>query len=157
MGVASQYDAGKTVKVMPALPATTVPSSSGAATNGLTIDRLALGRRYYSCRAAVAGRFTGSTQQTVGLGVSFQHSSDGSSWDAYSTDTNPATVTAGSTGATGAQSTDGVVEQPVNLAGARRYVRLVAAAPTFALTTSGDNVQLTGVMVFGGADELPSA
>lgn len=157
MSVATQYDAGQTIKVMPALPATTVPSSSGAATNGLTIDRLALGRRYYSCRAAVAGRLTGSTQQTVGIGVSFEHSSDGSSWDAYSTDTNPDTVTAGSTGATGAQSTDGIVEQPVNLNGARRYVRLVAAAPSFALTTSGDNVVLTGVIAFAGADELPSA
>lgn len=157
MGKASQYDAGKSVKVMPGLAPTTVPSSSGAATNGLTIDRLALGRLYQSCRSFVTGRFTGSTQQTVSLGVTFQHSSDGTSWDNYSTDTTPTAVAIGSTGATGAQSTDGVVEQTVNLAAARQYVRLVAGAPTFSLTTSGDNVVMGGGVVFAGPDELPSA
>lgn len=150
------YNVGKFIRVQPGLNPTTVPSSSGGATsNGLTIDRLALNRRYYSCKSAVTARLTGSTQQALSLAATFQHSSDGTSWDNFSTATN-ATGTVGSTGATGAQSTDGVVEQVVNLRSARRYVRQVVV-PTFTLTTSGDNAILAGVVVFGGADENPSS
>lgn len=157
MSVAQSYNAGRFIKVQPGLNPTTVPSSSGGATsNGIAIDRLALGRRYYSCRAAVTARLTGSTVQSLSLAATFQHSSDGSSWDNFSTATNPTAVVAGSTAATGAQSTDSVIEQVVNLRAARRYVRL-QVVPTFSQTTSGDNAILAGVVVFGGADENPSA
>lgn len=151
------YDAGKLIKAMPGIPSTgTIPSSSGAAINGLTIDRLALGRRYQSCRSVVQGRLVGSTQQTVSLTKTFQHSSDGTSWDNYSTATNPAAVAIGSTGSTAAQTTDGVVEQTINLRAARRYVRQVLAAPAFSLSSSGDTLTVAGTVVFAGADENPA-
>lgn len=155
MGVAQQYDFGKQIKVQPALVPTTVPSSSGAVFNGATINRATLGRRYYSCRSFVKGSLTGSTQQAATLALAFQHSSDGTSWDNYSTGTN-ASAGVGSTASTGAQSAVlGIVEQTVNLNGARQYIRQVVTA-SFALTTSGDNAVIDGGIAFGGADELPS-
>ena len=158
MSAANTYDAGNLVKAMPGIPSTgTIPSSSGAAINGVAIDRLSLGRRYYACRSILQGRLVGSTQQTATINATFQHSSDGTSWDNYSTATNPTAVAIGSTGATGAQSTDGIVEQAVNLRAARRYVRQVATAPVFALTTSGDTLCLGGSVVFCGPDESPAA
>lgn len=156
MSLARQYDIGKYIKGVAAIaPATVLSSAGGSATNGLTIDRNALPRHCYSARAIVTGRLTGSTQQTVSLASAVQHSSDGSSWDSFSTGTNASAVV-GSTGATGAQSTDGTVEQTINLKSARRYIR-VNVTPTFTLTSSGDNVALNGVVAFGGADELPSS
>lgn len=155
MSLSQSYDAGKSIKGMPGLNPTTVPSSSGGATSaGITIDRFALGRRYQSCKSVVTGRLTGSTVQALSVALAFQHSSDGTSWDNYSTGTN-ATGTVGSTAATGAQSTDLVAEQSVNLRAARRYVRQ-SVVPTFSATTSGDNVILAGVVAFAGADENPA-
>lgn len=155
MSVAQQFDIGRYLHGTAALAPATVPSSSGGATsNGITIDRQAFGRQYYSAAALIQARFAGSTQATVSLAVSFQHSSDGSSWDNYSTDRN-VTKVVGSTGATGAQTLNDVVNAPVSLRAARRYVR-VNVVPTFSLTTSGDNVQLSGALALGGADELPA-
>lgn len=155
MGIERTYDFGKTCKVIPAIAPVTQNSSAAAAITGLTIDRQALQRQYYSCRTAVTGRLAGSTQQVATIANAFQHSSDGTSWDSYSTDTNQS-GTIGSTGATGAQSTDGVAEQVVNLSSARRYIR-VMPTPSFSLTTSGDTLAVNGVVVFGGADELPTS
>lgn len=156
MSMAATYDIGHYIKAMPGLPNTSVPSSSGAAFNGITIDRLALGRRYQSCRSAIQGRLTASTAQAAQVTPTFQHSSDGTSWDNFSTATNPALTGIGSTASTGAsQSTDGVAEQAVDLRGARRYVRQVGTV-AFTLTTSGDSLAVSGMVIFGGADELPS-
>lgn len=155
MSIVRNYDFGKTCKVVPAIAPVTQNSSAAAAITGLTIDRFALPRRYYSCRVATVGRLTGSTVQAATIANAFQHSSDGTSWDSYSTETNQS-GTIGSTGATGAQTTDGVAEQTVNLNGARRYVR-VMPTPAFATSTSGDTLAVNGVIVFGGADELPTS
>ena len=155
MGISQNYDFGKTCKVVPAIAPVTQNSSAAAAITGLTIDRRALPRQYYSCRVATMGRLTGSTQQVATIASAVQHSSDGTSWDSFSTATNQS-GTIGSTGDTGAQSTDGVAEQVVNLANARRYIR-VMPTPSFSLTTSGDTLAVNGVVVFGGADELPTS
>jgi hypothetical protein len=157
MSLNSQYDAGRRMKASPgvALTSAAIASSSGAALTGATIDRLALGRLYYSCRSIGKGRFVGSSVQGMNLAASFQHSSDGTSWDNYSTATN-ATAAIGSSGATGAQAVEGVVEQPVSLVGARRYIRQVLT-PSFTSGTSGDNGYVSGEVVFGGADEKPVA
>ena len=157
MSLGRQYDGGRTLKVLAGIAQTSaaVPSSSGAAVNGATIDRHAIDQRHYSARSIVRGRFVASTVNAVTLALSFQHSSDGTSWDNFSTATN-ASKALGSTGATGAQTVEGVVEQSVSLQGARRYVRQVLAAPTFASATSGDSLYFNGSVVFAGADELPN-
>src|SRR6185295_8263216 len=106
--ISESYDGGRLMKAVAGVAhsSAAVPSSSGAALTGATIDRLALDRRYYSCRSIGRARFVGSTVQNVSLAMSFQHSSDGTSWDNYSTATNVAAAV-GSTGATGAQALDG--------------------------------------------------
>jgi hypothetical protein len=155
MSLAQQFDIGRYIHGTAALASATVPSSSGGATStGITIDRQAFGRQYYSAAALIHASFAGSTQQVATVSVSFQHSSDGTSWDNFSTGSN-VSKTIGSTGATGAQTLDDVVNAPVRLLSARRYIR-VQTVPTFSLTTSGDSVVLSGVLALGGADELPA-
>lgn len=157
MSLSRQYDGGRTLLTKAGIAFTSggVPSSSGGVTyNGATIDRHAFDRRYYSCRSNLRGRFVGSTVNAVSGALTFQHSSDGSSWDSYSTATN-ATKAWGSTGATGTQAVEDVAEQPVSLVGARRYIRQVFV-PTFAAATSGDTWYHSGSIVFTGADENPN-
>jgi hypothetical protein len=93
--------------------------------------------------------------------LNVQHSSDGTSWDNYSTGTVPtaaafgSTSTGGSTGTTGGTAYN-TVEQSINLNGARRYVRIQVPAPTFQDCSSGSVLAFAGTLVFGGADELPA-
>lgn len=155
MSLKTSLDIGRQIKAQAGVVPTVTPSSSGAATNGVTIDRQALGRQYYSCKSIGRALFAGSTQGAAALAASFQHSSDGTSWDNYSSATN-ASKAFGSTGTTGSNTgINDCVEQPVSLAGARRYVRQVLT-PTFSGGTSGDSLSFSGVVVFGGADEQPA-
>lgn len=156
MSLSRQYDGGRLLKVVAGVAHTSaaVASSSGAALTGATIDRQSFDRRYYSCRSLGRGRFVGSSVANVSIGMSFQHSSDGTSWDNFSTATN-ASAAIGSTGATGAQAAEGQAEQPVSLVGARRYIRQVLT-PTFSSGTSGDNAYFSGSVILAGADEWPN-
>lgn len=155
MSLARQYDIGRYVIGTAALAPATIPSSSGGATStGITIDRQAFGKHYYSAAALIQGLLTGSTDQAVSVAINWQHSSDGTSWDNFSTGSN-VTKALGSTGATGAQSVNDVIQSNVNLRSARRYVR-VQTVPTFTATTSGDTLALAGAVVLGGGDELPA-
>ena len=151
-----------TVARVKSLPGTTSLSigqtSAAAATtqDGLTIDRYQLARRYYSCKAAFVASFVGGTSaKTASLTLNFQHSSDGTSWDNFSTGTVPSAVAFGNStaGTTDYKS----VEQSVNLIGARRYVRMQIPAPTYSDCSSGGGTfSGMGVMIFGGADEAPA-
>ncbi len=132
-------------------------SAAGATTqDGLTIDRYTLGRRYYSCKAAFVSTFVASSStRTATVGLNFQHSSDGTSWDNFSTGTVPTAKTFG--GDTGGTTDYDSVEQSVNLIGARRYVRMQILTPTFSDSSSGQGVFTgMGVIVFGGGDEAPA-
>jgi hypothetical protein len=156
MSLSRSYDGGRILRTIAGVAhsSAAVPSSSGAALTGATIDRQAFDRRYYSCRSVGRARFVGSTIQNLLLAMSFQHSSDGTSWDNFSTATNLSGAI-GSTAATGAQAVEGSVDQPVSLVGARRYIRQVLT-PTFSSGTSGDNAYFSGVLVLAGADEQPN-
>lgn len=166
MSISEQYNAGARIRARLALANTAITQSSAAAAttqDGVTVDRNESGlRRYYSCKAIVSGAFTGgSSQRTATLTLNFQHSSDGTSWDNYSTGTVPTAVAWGSTSTGGGSGTTGgteydTVEQSVNLNGARRYVRIQVPAPTFQDCSSGVSLNVHGVIVFGGADELPA-
>lgn len=160
-----QFNVGARIKVVTALaPFATTQTSAGLSStqDGITIDRTVLGRRYYSCKAAVVGAFTaGSSQRTASLTLNFQHSSDGTSWDSYSTATVPTAVVWGATssgyagGSTAGTEYDSV-EQSVNLNGARRYIRIQVPAVTFQDCSSGVVLSFAGTVVFGGGDELPA-
>jgi hypothetical protein len=157
MSLKESFDGGRRAKVVAGVPLTTTPipsSSGGVQQTGGTIDRLAMDRRYYSCKSVVRGRFLASTINNVSFAIGMQHSSDGTSWDNYSTQSNAA-GTLGSTGATGAQTVEGAAEAHFSLVGARRYIRQVMT-PTFASATSGDLFYAQGSIVLTGADELPN-
>lgn len=166
MSLVEQFNVGSRIKGRTAMAVQVTQTSNTAATtqDGLTIDRNESGlRRYYSCKVIVGGQFlyaASSAHIATVASLNFQHSSDGTSWDNFSTGSAPSAVTWGSSsgGAVGttAGTAPGVIEQSVNLNGARRYLRVQVPAPTFSDCSSGSVLSLAGVLVFGGADELPA-
>jgi hypothetical protein len=166
MSLSEQFNVGARVKGVTALAVAVTQSSATAATtqDGVTIDRNESGlRRYYSCKAVVGGQFlyaASSASIATVSSLNFQHSSDGTSWDNFSTATAPSAVVWGSSSGAAVGTTAGTavneIEQSVNLNGARRYVRIQVPAPTFGDCSSGRVLTVAGVLVFGGADELPA-
>jgi hypothetical protein len=167
MSLSEQFNVGARIKGVTALAAAITQTSNTAATtqDGLTIDRNESGRRrYYSCKFVVGGQFlygASSAHTAVVSSLNVQHSSDGTSWDSYSTATAPSAVTWGSSSAGGGTGTTAgtaaaVIEQSVNLNGARRYIRVQIPAPTYSDCSSGSVLTVGAVCVFGGADTLPA-
>jgi len=157
MSLNESINIGARIKAVQGTSSLAISQTTGTAAttqDGLTIDRTLLGRRYYSCKAIAAFAYLpASTATQATLGINFQHSSDGTSWDNYSTATVPSVNTFGNT--TVASTDYDTVEQSVNLTGARRYVRMQIPAPTYGTSSSGQGVfSGMGVIVFGGADEL---
>lgn len=161
MSYSESYNIGKYIKAEAAIVGksfSATSTESGDEVNGVVIDRQALPRHYYSARAVVHGRLTGSTDVKATLAMNVQHSSStgSTSFSDWSTGTESTAVTIGSTASTAAQAVDGEIEQCFNLQGAKRYLR-VQYTPTLSGTTAGTSMAVGGVIVFGGADELPSS
>ena len=166
MSLSEQFNVGARIKGKVSFGGQITQTSNAAATtqDGVSVDRNESGlRRYYSAKAIVAGTFLygASSAHTASVSINVQHSSDGTSWENYSTATVPANVVWGATssgyaGGTTAGTEADTVEQSVNLNGARRYLRIQIPAPTFSDCSSGSVLTLTGMFVFGGADTLPA-
>jgi hypothetical protein len=167
MSLSEQFNVGARIKGVTALATQITQTSNTAATtqDGLTIDRNTSGfKRYHSAKFVVAGQFlyAASSAHTATISsLNVQHSSDGTSWDSYSTATVPSAVVWGATsagyaGLTTAGTEADAIEQSVNLTGARRYIRVQIPAPTFSDCSSGSVLSVAAVCVFGGADELPA-
>jgi hypothetical protein len=160
MSLSEQFNVGARITAKMATTSLSISQTSNTAAttqDGLTIDRLEAGlKRYYSCKSIAAFAFLAASSATVAsVSINFQHSSDGTSWDNYSTATVPTAVTFGTTA--GGSTDYDTVEQSVNLVGARRYVRMQISTPTFAGSSSGQGVfSGGGILVFGGGDELPA-
>jgi len=164
MSLSEQFSIGARIKGKTAVATVFTQTSTAAPTavDGLTVDRnLSPLRRYYSCKVVIGGQFlyAASSAHTVSIaGFTVQHSSDGTSWDSYTT--NASTVTWGTTAAAASLTTAGTeadeLEHNVNLNGARRYIRVQLPAPTFSDCSSGAVLTVGGAFVFGGADELPA-
>ena len=164
MSLNESFNIGSRIKGKTALAVTITQTSNTAATtqDGLTVDRnLSPLRRYYSCKVVIGGQFlyAASSAHTATIaGFTVQHSSDGTSWDNYTT--NASSVVWGTTAAAASLTTAGTepdeLEHSVNLNGARRYLRVQIPAPTFSDCSSGSVLTLGGAFVFGGADELPA-
>lgn len=158
--LSEQFNVGARIKGVMATTSLAISQTSNTAAttqDGLTIDRNTAGlRRYYSAKAIAAFSFLAASSQTVAtIGINVQHSSDGTSWDNYSTGTVPTAVAFGTTA--GGSTDYDTVEQSVNLVGARRYLRVQIPAPTYAGSSSGAGTFTGGaILVFGGADELPA-
>lgn len=137
-------------------------TSNGDPQTGVTIDRLALGRRYLSLLAIPHGSgsqgTSSETSKAVTVALSMQDSPTTTAWSSYSTGEN-ATVTFGSSN-TGTSSTSfnsygkGV---SFDISRARRYIR-VNATYSVAQTSAGAAGTFTGgvAAVFGGAEEVPA-
>jgi hypothetical protein len=161
MSLINTFNVGAFIKAKTAVVNTAITQSSAALAttqDGVTIDRNAAGlRRYYSCKAIVSGVFVGATTaKSATLLLNVQHSSDGTSWDNYSTGTAPAAVTLGPTSNSTNGTEYGTIEQSVNLNGARRYLRVQIPPTVYSDCSSGSAFTGHGVIVFGGADELPA-
>jgi hypothetical protein len=156
MSLSEQLNIGARIKAKMATTSLSLAQTSASAVttqDGLTIDRNESGlRRYYSCKAIAAFSFVAaSSTRTATLAVNLQHSSDGTSWDTYTTGV---AATFGSTNGTTHYQT---AETAVNLMGARRYIRVQLPAPTYSDCSSGQGVfSGNAVVVFGGADTLPA-
>jgi hypothetical protein len=154
MSLVEQFNVG--AKIKGALATTSLSISQTSATaattqDGQTVDRTLLGRRYYSAKAIVAFAYTAASSRTATVSLNVQHSSDGTSWDNYSTATVVPTILGGAT------TFYGTVEQSVNLNGARKFLRVQIPPPTFADCSSGQGVLAgSGMFIFGGGDEAPA-
>jgi hypothetical protein len=168
MSLSEQMNVGARIKSKTGLAAQITQTSAAAATtqDGLTIDRQESGLgHYYSCKVLVCGQFlygASSAHTATIASLNFQHSSDGTSWDNFSTATVPSSVVWGATSAgnavgTTAGNANNEIEQSVSLVGARRYVRCQIPAPTFTDCSSGSVLTVAAVIAFGGGVSLPAA
>ncbi len=151
--VAIMRNIGAWLKSVFAFPTTAaLAAGTGDATeiDGSAIDRFVLGQQVLSAKLIVQWLTTLDTGETLSIAANFQDSPTGTDqWTDYG-DVLAAVivVTAGSD-----TEFEGVVELDVSLGGAKQHVR-VQVTPD--LSRAGtDTAEISGVVVFGGADELP--
>jgi hypothetical protein len=135
--------------------ANTAATAGGTGDNtlvtGVIIDRAASGWAQ-SCVVAIPFTATLAAAATLSVGGVLQDGENSGLSDAgtFATLTNAVVAT----GPSGGGTVTGVVELNVNLAGAKRYVRLNFTPD---LSASGtDTAALSAVLVFGGATRLPA-
>jgi hypothetical protein len=136
---------------MAALASTAAGSGDASEVNGIAIDRLALGSTYQSAKLVVAVSSTLTSGKTVSVAANFQDSPNNSDWTDYGTALASTVVST----ATSSTAFYGEASLDVNLNGADRYVRVQVTSDLS--YTGTDTAITTGVIVFGGAEELPAA
>jgi hypothetical protein len=122
-------------------------ANGSSAVVGDAYDRLATAPALaLSCLVVAGFNATMASGVTGTVGVTMEHSDDGSSFESYDVDLADATITALDSGA--AQS--GAIGIPVDLAGAKRYIRATLTPAASGTFTFGP-----ALFVFGGYDQLP--
>lgn len=128
--------------------ATSTAGGSGDTTTvtGLTIDRMGFstGALPQSALFGVLYEATLQSGKTLSLGYAVQEGADGTNWSDYQT----ATYVVVSTGGSGGSTNKGQFNIPVDLTGARRYVRFNYNPKCSA--TGTDTTYSDAVGVFGG-------
>ena len=152
MSVSKMRNIGAYLHAVAALASNSVLAGGGAdgvAQNGLTIDREARDSLSLSALAVVHGFAALSATKTATISIAMQDSADGSTWATYDPDPSGSYVAT-------VQDASGhfVATRELNLAGARRYVRLVVT-PTLSATGT-DTCVIDGTVIIGGSDELPN-
>lgn len=133
----------KTVSsVPPQLTVTAGGASNNVAVNGVSVDRM----NYLSMVVAVAYQCTLSSTKTLTITIAIQHSEDNATWTAYGTQPANQVISASTANA--------IFTQNVDLHAANRYVRLVIT-PNLS-NTGTDTASVAGLLVLGGANELPA-
>lgn len=154
MNVAHMRNIGAWLKSVFAFPLTTaVAAGAGDATevDGSAIDRLTLGALALSAKLVVVCQATLESGGTLSFIGNIQDSPTGTDqWSDFGT---ALASTVALTGGPGITEEEGTVELNINLSGAKQFVRSQVTPDLSA--TSTDTAEFSGVMVFGGADELP--
>lgn len=120
---------------------------------GTVIDRNSLPRQYLSCKVVLPYRATVASGKNAVVGLSLQDSSASGSGFANLATKSGGTLKAGSTTTFNGRS---VVQLNVNLAGAKRFLR-VKSFGSFNSTASGANLTREApVVIFGGANQNPA-
>lgn len=114
--------------------------------NGATINRLGLDQLYLSGELVLVVTVALGAGETAVVNANFQDSADGSSWAAYGTAMTAVTLSASGTYP---------VPLPIDLAGARQYVRAQANVNLSRANT--DTAKVAGVVVLGGGHKTPTA
>uniref|UniRef100_A4WTD3 Uncharacterized protein n=1 Tax=Cereibacter sphaeroides (strain ATCC 17025 / ATH 2.4.3) TaxID=349102 RepID=A4WTD3_CERS5 len=130
--------------------ATAGGTGDATAVTGVIIDRAALGWPK-SAVLAIPFAATLAAGKTLSLAYTLQHGNDGGLSDAATLKSADAAVVA--TGPSGGGAVAGTFEVNVLLEGAKRYIRLNVTPDLSA--TGTDAAEISGVIVFGGADRLP--
>lgn len=152
MSLAIQHNIGAFIKV---LTAYIHSLTAGAATDnvektGVTIDRLANGSAL-SAVLSLAYTATLAEGKKLGIGYTVEHGDAADMSDASDfLDVAAATV---ATGGAGGSTETGVLSSDVDLAGAKRYIRLLFKADLDAANT--DTATVAATVILGGADTLP--
>ncbi len=154
---ATQLGAGAYLVTRNALNPVTITAGTTADAqerNGSIIDRLAFNDLILSCKVALPYNMALSTADTGTLAANFQDS-----------DTTASTAFAdyadkdGSTGVSVVRTTAGplgsILEFDVDLSSAKQFVR-VQVTPTMS-STATDTIDVGGVLIFGGGDNIPPA
>lgn len=159
MTIAQQHNIGSFLRPENILPSTAVTTiSSDGAPNatevlGFIIDRRSLDRHYLSAKILVPIQVS-ATGGAVNSATVTTRVLTGTSTSSIATALGSTGVTTTFGTTTTSTSYVGVHEQNVDLRMAQRYIR-VGVTPTLAASSSGV-VRYGAVIVFGGADELPS-
>jgi len=135
--------------------------NDGVAVNGNTIDLQALQNqgknKFHSAKLMIPFKAVLAAAATLSATVVIKHDSDsGMGTEATYTDergVSGKTVTVVATGPGGGGTVRGVVEVPLSLDGAKRYIRAVVTLNLSAANT--DTVAAGGTWVFGAGEEMP--
>lgn len=152
MGI--QYDIGSRLKgeaSIDPIVITAGTTADGTEINGNSADRLDLGNSHaFSALGYVQYEGTLAAGKTATIAANAQDSPSTTAWTDYGT---AASTTIGSASSTAAQNIRGVLQVPLNLQGAERYLR-VQATPTLSATGT-DTLGLSAGFMFGGFDQIP--
>lgn len=152
MSIGQMHDIGAWLGHAPALNYTAqTASATDAAINGVTYDRQAARNRFQSATAIVVARGTITSGFTLSMNVQFQDSPNNSDWTNYGDALGSTLILDAAAGAISDHQK--TVKHTVDLANAARYLRYVAT-PTLSQTQTSTGL-FYGVLVFGGAEELP--
>lgn len=148
-------DIGEEVLVRGAiLNGTAVAAGTGDATEitGLSIDRVALGNLYESCKLAIHGNATLQSGETHTIIANIQDSADNSTWADYGTALGVTTVLDAAGGALSAVAYNTFVDY--DLRDARQYIR--AQVTPNHIATGTDTSTIAAEFIFGGGQVYPA-
>ena len=161
MNFAAQHDIGAWIGHAPGIASTAQTAGAEAEIDGKVFDREATlnaaqaagsKNRFQSVAAIIQAQVTMASGNTFGLSANFQDSPNNSDWTDYGDALANTTVISAAGGAVTAKAA--TIAFGVDLANASRYVR-AQVLPNFSATGTDTGV-LVGVLVFGGADNLPT-